>query len=90
MYRSFEWLRHGATPELATPPLFTVFDAPYARNKDLRWQPLRVRRNVIEDFLDEQDVVLPVRRLDDDGPKASQEVLTHGWEGLVAKDPQSL
>ena len=85
----FEWLRHGATPELATPPLFMVFDAPYARNKDLRRQPLRVRRNVLEDVLDGQDVVLPVRRLDDDGLKAWQQVVTHGWEGLVAKDPTS-
>ena len=66
----FEWLRHQAPPELATPPLFMVFDAPYARNKDLCRQPLRVRRNVLEDLLDGQDVVLPVRRLDDDGLKA--------------------
>ena len=86
----FEWLRHGATPELATPPLFMVFDAPYARNKDLRRQPLHVRRNVLEDVLDGQDVVLPVRRLADDGLEAWKQVLAHGWEGLVAKDPASL
>jgi ATP-dependent DNA ligase len=48
-----------------------------------------VRRNVIEDVLDEQDMVLPVRRLADDGLKAWQEVVEKGYEGLVAKDPQS-
>jgi hypothetical protein len=48
-----------------------------------------VRRNVIEDILDEQDLVLPVRRLADDGLKAWQEVVEKGYEGLVAKDPQS-
>jgi ATP-dependent DNA ligase len=48
-----------------------------------------VRRNVIEDVLDEQDMVLPVRRLADDGLKAWQAVVEKGYEGLVAKYPQS-
>jgi bifunctional non-homologous end joining protein LigD len=86
----FEWLRHTAPPELATPPLLMVFDCLYARNKDLRKQPLYVRRNVVDDVLDDQDLLLPVRRLSDDGLKAWRQVLEHGWEGLVAKDPQSL
>jgi bifunctional non-homologous end joining protein LigD len=66
-----------------------VFDCLYARNKDLRKQPLYVRRNVIEDVLDEQDMGLPVRRLADAGLKASQQVIERGYEGLVAKDPAS-
>jgi bifunctional non-homologous end joining protein LigD len=85
----FEWLRHHAPAELATPPLLMVFDCLYARGKDLRDRPLYVRRNVIEDVVDGQDLMLPVRRLADDGLKAWQQVLEHGWEGLVAKDPQS-
>jgi bifunctional non-homologous end joining protein LigD len=85
----FEWLRRSAPPELATPPLFMVFDCPYARGKNLRSQPLYVRRNVIEDILDDQDLLLPVRRLADDGMKAWQQVLERGYEGLVAKDPAS-
>jgi len=40
-------------------------------------------------MLDEQDMVLPVRRLADDGLKAWQQVIEHGYEGMVAKDPQS-
>ena len=85
----FEWLRHVSPPESSTPPLFMVFDCLYARNKDLRKQPLYVRRNVIEDVLDEQDMVLPVRRLADDGLKAWQQAIERGYEGLVAKDPAS-
>ena len=34
-------------------------------------------------------VILPVRRLSDDGLKAWQEALGRGYEGLVAKDPAS-
>ncbi len=85
----FEWLRHASPPDLSTPPLFMVFDCLQARGKDLRKQPLYVRRNVIEDVLDEQDMVMPVRRLADDGLKAWQQVIEHGYEGLVAKDPAS-
>jgi ATP-dependent DNA ligase len=69
--------------------LFMVFDCLQARGKDLRKEPLYVRRNVIEDLLDEQDTVLPVRRLADDGLKAWQKVIERGYEGLVGKDPES-
>jgi bifunctional non-homologous end joining protein LigD len=85
----FEWLRHASPPELSTPALFMVFDCLQARGKDLRKEPLYVRRNVIEDLLDEQDTVLPVRRLADDGLKAWQKVIERGYEGLVGKDPES-
>jgi bifunctional non-homologous end joining protein LigD len=85
----FEWLRHGSPPDLSTPPLFMVFDCLQARGKDLRSQPLYVRRNVIEDLLDGQDMVLPVRRLAADGLKAWQQVIERGYEGLVGKDPES-
>jgi bifunctional non-homologous end joining protein LigD len=85
----FEWLRHSSPPALATPPLFMVFDCLYARGKDLRSRPLYVRRNVVEDVLDGEDLLLPVRRLSDDGLKAWQEAVAYGFEGLVAKDPTS-
>ncbi len=48
-----------------------------------------MRRNVLEDVLDGQDLVLPVRRLSDDGLKAWQDVLARGYEGLVGKDETS-
>ena len=48
-----------------------------------------VRRNVIEDALDGQDLLLPVRRLSDHGLKAWQEAVERGYEGLVAKDSES-
>jgi bifunctional non-homologous end joining protein LigD len=85
----FEWLRHRQPPEVATPPLFMAFDCLYYRGKDLRDRPLYVRRNVIEDTLDGQDLVLPVRRLADNGLAAWQQVLERGYERLVAKDPES-
>jgi ATP-dependent DNA ligase len=44
---------------------------------------------VIEGTLDDQDLLFPVRRLSDDGLKAWRQVLEHGYEGLVAKDPES-
>jgi len=58
-----------------------VFDCLYARGKDLCSQPLYVRRNVIEDMLDGQNLVLPVRRLSDDGLKAWREAVAAGFEG---------
>ena len=85
----FEWMRHHAPPELATPPLFMAFDCVRIERKDLRPNPLYVRRNILEELLYKQDQVLPVRRLADDGLKAWQQVLEGGWEGYVAKDPQS-
>jgi ATP-dependent DNA ligase len=44
---------------------------------------------VVEAVLEGQDLVLPVRRLPNDGLKAWEKVLERGYEGLVAKDPAS-
>lgn len=40
----FEWLRGRPKDETATPPILIAFDCLYARGKDLRERPLRVRR----------------------------------------------
>jgi hypothetical protein len=40
-------------------------------------------------FGGDPSLVLPIRRLSDDGLKAWQQVLEHGFEGLVGKDPAS-
>jgi ATP-dependent DNA ligase len=66
-----------------------AFDCLYHRGQDLRPRPLTTRRNVLEEALAGQDLVLPVRRLSDDGLKAWQQVMDKGYEGLVAKDRAS-
>jgi bifunctional non-homologous end joining protein LigD len=85
----FEWLHRRPTEETATPPVFVAFDCLYARRKDLRDRPLRVRRHVLEAEVSSEHFVLPARRLADDGLTAWAEVLARGYEGLVAKDPAS-
>ena len=84
----FEWLRHGKPPGVATPPVFMAFDCLHAAGRDLRELALRARRERLEYVL-EGRLILPARRLADDGLTAWQEVLTRGYEGLVAKDPAS-
>jgi bifunctional non-homologous end joining protein LigD len=82
----FEWLRGRPKDEPATPPLLMAFDCLYARGKDLRKRSLRVRRNVLEELVDGQQLVLPARRLAADGLEAWAQVLARGYEGLVGKD----
>ncbi len=61
----------------------------YARGKDLRKRPLRVRRNVLDELVDGQELVLPARRLAANGFEAWAQVLERGYEGLVGKDEAS-
>jgi bifunctional non-homologous end joining protein LigD len=85
----FEWLRGRPADETATPPTLIAFDCLYARGKDLRTRPLRVRRNVLEEIVDGHDLVLPARRLAADGLEAWAQVIERGYEGLVGKDEAS-
>ena len=86
----FEWIRQRPRDMVATPPMFMAFDCLQLDEGDLRAQALRVRRERLEYALDGAPaVILPVRRLSDDGLKAWQQVVEHGYEGLVAKDPAS-
>ena len=48
-----------------------------------------MRRNVLEELVDGHDLVLPARRLADDGREAWAQVLERGYEGLVGKDEAS-
>lgn len=84
----FEWLRRRP-PGVATPPVYMAFDCLYAAGRDLRQLALRGRRDWLDDVLEGQRLLLPARRLADDGLKAWEEVLERGYEGLVAKDPAS-
>jgi bifunctional non-homologous end joining protein LigD len=85
----FEWLRGRPKEDTATPPLLMAFDCLYARGKDLRTRPLRTRRNVLEELVDGQQLVLPARRLGADGLEAWAQVLERGYEGLAGKDDAS-
>jgi bifunctional non-homologous end joining protein LigD len=86
----FEWLlRRRPKDGTATPPMLIAFDCLYARRKDLRERPLRIRRHVLEGEVDGRRLILPARRLADDGLAAWAEVLVRGYEGLVAKNHES-
>lgn len=76
---------------LLTPPVLVAFDCLFARGRDLRSEPLRRRRSVLEKELGgAEGPVLVARRLASDGFQAWEEVKAHGWEGLIAKDPASI
>jgi bifunctional non-homologous end joining protein LigD len=85
------YLRGAKGEALLTPPLLIAFDCVYARGKELFHEPLRRRRIVLErELADAEGPLLVARRLGPDGLAAWDEVKTHGWEGLVAKDSASL
>src|SRR5262249_54051288 len=48
----YEWLRERPQDETATSPMLMAFDCLYARRKDLRDRPLRIRRQVLEEEID--------------------------------------
>ena len=83
-----ELLGDPRSGEVAPLALFKVFDCLYARQRDLRHLPLESRRRWPEAEV-QGERILPARRLPDDGFEAWQEVLARGYQGLVAKDPQS-
>jgi bifunctional non-homologous end joining protein LigD len=85
----FEWLRHLNHGDLATPPLYMVFDLLQLGGKDYRSEPLKVRRKALEKLVRGQKLILPARRLSPNGLAAWTEVLHRGYEGMVAKDPES-
>jgi len=77
-------------PTLLLDGEIAVFDRRLlSRLEWLRGRPLRVRRNVLEALLDGQRLILPARRLADDGLEAWSQVLERGYEGLVGKDAAS-
>jgi len=85
----FEWLRGHPKDDVATPPMLMTFDLLELDGEDQRKRPLRERRQALEHLLTGERLILPVRRLSPSGLLAWQEVLRAGYEGLVAKDPDS-
>jgi len=85
----FDWLREPDPDAVATPPMFIAFDVLYANGRELTGRPLRERRARLEDVVADADLVLPVRRLAQNGLDAWSEVIARDCEGLVAKDETS-
>jgi len=86
----FEWLRGRPEGDVATPPMLMAFDLLELDGEDQRPRPLHERRQALEHLLlTGERLILPVRRLSPNGLTAWQEVIRAGWEGLIAKDPQS-
>jgi bifunctional non-homologous end joining protein LigD len=83
----FEWLRRRPTDEPATLPV--VFDLLELDGRDLRKEPLNMRRRLLERFIGGHGMIFAVRRLSRNGLKAWEEALTRGFEGIVAKNPES-
>jgi bifunctional non-homologous end joining protein LigD len=87
----FYWLTDDAEPgAVVTPPMYAVFDCPYLHGRDLRQEPLSVRRKALETTLGDRQILLfAARRLAADGLEAWVEVDRRGLEGLVAKHEAS-
>ena len=81
---SFEGLQKRSGPVL-----FAAFDCLWLDGRDLREEPLRVRREVLERLVEGSDRIFPARRLAGDGIEAHREAHARGLEGLVAKDEQA-
>jgi bifunctional non-homologous end joining protein LigD len=77
----FQLLQQGDTPLV-----YAVFDCLYRNGRDLRNEPLPVRRRAMEEAIGDRDHLLPSRRLDANGLKAYATAKEKGWEGLVGKD----
>jgi bifunctional non-homologous end joining protein LigD len=66
--------------------VYAVFDCLFHDGRDLRREPLAVRRQVMEGCIGSSGTLMPSRRLADSGLAAFREARRRGFEGLVAKD----
>jgi bifunctional non-homologous end joining protein LigD len=67
-------------------PVYAVFDCLFREGKDLRHEPLSVRRAVMERSIGSSTVLVPSHRLAANGLEAFRMAQRRGYEGLVAKD----
>lgn len=70
-------------------PVYAVFDCLFHEGKDLRREPLSVRRRVMERSIGSSPVLVASHRLAANGLEAFRIAQRHGYEGLVAKDLSS-
>jgi bifunctional non-homologous end joining protein LigD len=76
---------------LLTPAVLVAFDCLYVRGKELFQEPLHRRRKTLErELANAEGPILIARRLAPNGFEAWEEVKSHGWEGLIAKDSESI
>ena len=66
--------------------VYAVFDCLYRNGRDLRSEPLPVRRAELEEAVGDTERLFPSRRLGTNGLKAYEKAQRLGYEGLVAKD----
>jgi bifunctional non-homologous end joining protein LigD len=85
----FEWVRVRPKDEPATLPVYIAFDLLEFNGRDLRPQTLKERRRMLERLINHHSMIFPVRRLSNDGFMAWEEAVSRGYEGIVAKDPES-
>jgi len=71
-------------------PVYAVFDCLYADGQDLRRRPLSARREMLEQMVASQGVLLLSHRLASNGLEAFKLAKRRGYEGLVAKDLSSV
>jgi len=77
----FQLLQQGQVPYV-----YMVFDCLYDGGKDLREQPLPVRRAALERAIGKTERLFASRRLETNGLAAYRTAKKKGWEGIVAKD----
>jgi bifunctional non-homologous end joining protein LigD len=70
-------------------PLYAVFDCIYQNGRDLRTEPLSVRRGPMEAAIRGIERLFPAHRLAENGLEAFRVAKAKGYEGMVAKDPTS-
>jgi bifunctional non-homologous end joining protein LigD len=70
-------------------PSYAVFDCLYDNGRDLRKQPLSVRREAMEKAIGGRRTIFPSRQLATNGLRAYEVAKQKGYEGVVAKDPSS-
>jgi bifunctional non-homologous end joining protein LigD len=69
--------------------VYAVFDCLFHNGKDLRHEPLSVRRAVMKTAVGSGQVLFPSRRLAANGLEAFRTAKRRGYEGVVAKDSSS-
>jgi bifunctional non-homologous end joining protein LigD len=75
---------------MSSPPRYAVFDCLYRDGRDLRNEPLTVRRKVLEEVIGKSTgkdaTIFLSARLAENGMKAYEAAKRKGFEGVLAKD----